>query len=303
MSGLLDAVKPSTPPAVESPCDLCGRHSRRLFPANGYWIRQCTECGHQFVEREVPDEQVRQVYADEYFTDGGGGYRDYLRGQSVLVKRARQYAKLLSRHMTPGKALDVGTAAGFFLSVLASQGWKVEGIEPNASMADFARKQFGLTVQHGVFEDFHGPSDLDLITMLQVIAHFPRPREAIQRAASHIRPGGHLLIETWDRDSFTARVFGQNWHEYNPPSVLHMFSRASLIRMVCDAGFELAASGHPRRWITAGHARSVLQHHSASSLTYRLLYAISRLLPEQAAIPYPGDDLFWALFRRTTNRS
>jgi SAM-dependent methyltransferase len=303
MSGLLDVINQSQAPAAENTCDVCGHNSRRLFQANGYWILECGRCGHQFVERGQHAEPVVAIYGDEYFNDGKGGYRGYLHEQSVLLSRARWYAQLLSQRMAPGTVLDIGTAAGFFLSVLADRGWKAQGIEPNASMAAFARNQFQLTVHHRAFEDYGGPGEFDLLTMLQVIAHFARPREAVLKAARLIKPGGYLLIESWDRHSFTASAFGRSWHEYNPPSVLHMFSRTGLIRMVSSAGFELTAYGRPRRWITAGHAQSVLQHRSASSLTYRLLFAISKLLPQQTAIPYPGNDLFWALFRRTLNRS
>jgi hypothetical protein len=113
-----------------------------------------------------------------------------------------------------------------------------------------------------------------------------------------LRPGGHLLVETWDRKSWTARLSGRAWHEYSPPSVLHWFTRGGLTRWLRHEGYQLVATGRPSKWISAAHATSLLAHKKEGSLSARLAYALASLVPGRLAIPYLGDDLFWALFRR-----
>ena len=75
-------------------------------------------------------------------------------------------------------------------------------------------------------ESFRGDDGpYDLVVMLQVIAHLVDPLATGRRIAELLRPDGLWLVETWDRESRTARLFGRRWHEYSPPSVLHWFSR------------------------------------------------------------------------------
>src|SRR5205085_11122433 len=110
----------------------------------------------------------------------------------------------------------------------------------------------------------------DLVLMLQVLPHFVDPAAALQKAARLVRPGGHLLIETWDRESWTARLSGRRWHEYSPPSVLHWFSRGGVARLASAAGFEEVAIGRPSKWIAAAHTKSGLRHKSEASFFNRV---------------------------------
>ena len=102
-----------------------------------------------------------------------------------------------------------------------------------------------------------------------------------------------LLIETWDRGSRIARLLGSRWHEYSPPSVLHWFTLASLQRLVTEAGFSVVATGHPRRWIQAGHAKSLIKYKYGRSAALAVGW-----LPDKLAVPYLADDLIWVLARR-----
>ena len=97
------------------------------------------------------------------------------------------------------------------------------GLEPNGAMTDFGREDLGLDMRQGTLESFDSSEKFDLVSMIQVVAHFYDPRAAFEKAAGLLDENGCLLIETWDRESVSARVFGKNWHEYSPPSVLHWF--------------------------------------------------------------------------------
>ena len=49
-----------------------------------------------------------------------------------------------SQKITRNRVLGIGSAAGFDLLPFREQGWQVEGLEPNAAMAKFAREQLQL---------------------------------------------------------------------------------------------------------------------------------------------------------------
>jgi SAM-dependent methyltransferase len=283
---------------MEFNCPVCRSVSRRLFQTCGYWIRQCDACGHQFAELEHADGHVSRVYGDEYFTGGGAGYTDYFGEEQLLVARGRWYARRIGKFCRPGTVLEIGAAAGFTLAGFREAGWITQGIEPNATMASHARQRLDLDVEQGTFETWQPVRTFDLVLMLQVLPHFVDPADAIMKAARLVRPGGHLLIETWDRESWTARLSGSRWHEYSPPSVLHWFSRAGVARLAKAAEFGPVATGRPSKWINAAHAKSVLRNKAEASLFNRAALTLASLIPERVCVPYLGDDLFWALFRR-----
>jgi SAM-dependent methyltransferase len=210
----------------------------------------------------------------------------------MLSDRGRWYAQLLERHVERGSVLEVGCAAGFWLAALVELGWTGRGVEPNATMAEHARERLGLDVTTGTLETLSGAERFDLVAMIQVLAHFTDPRRALGLAVERLRPGGHLLVESWDRRSLTARTFGSRWHEYSPPSVLHWFSPASLSQLGASFGLVEVARGRPRKRIAARHAKSLLGY----KLGPLVRSAIS-IVPDRLSLPYPFDDLFWMLLR------
>ncbi len=273
-----------------------------MFAAHGHGIHACATCGHRFAALAPAPTHVESVYGDDYFNGGGAGYPDYLADAELRRAQGRRYGRMLSRRLPAGRLLDVGCAAGFILQGLQDEGWQGVGIEPNASMAAHGRERLGLQVLTGSLESSGGQTDLstgfDVISMIQVVAHFHDLRHAFKTARSLTRPGGHWLIETWDNASLSARLLGRRWHEYSPPSVLHMFSRASLVRLAADAGMRPVASGRPAKWISGAQAKSLLRYKLGTGPVGRLAGGALALLPDRARLPYPAEDLFWMLLER-----
>jgi len=282
----------------EGNCPLCGGRSQRRFERHGFWILDCLSCRHRFAEGDFPEDHVQRVYDDDYFDGGDAGYARYLEERGILRSRGRWYARMLSRHLSKSSVLDVGCAAGFWLQGFVDCGWKGRGIEPNAGMAEHARSRLGLHVETTTFEQYETTERFDLVAMIQVVPHFRDPRGAIESAAGLIRPGGHLLIESWDCGSWTARGMGRFWHEYSPPSVLHWFTRAGLSRLAGEADLREVARGRPRKRLSAGHAKSLLRYKYGETAAGRLLVGTLGILPDGLALPYPADDLFWMLLRK-----
>jgi len=166
-------------------------------------------------------------------------------------------------------------------------------------MAHYARACLRLGVDVGTLEGLQRNERYDLVSMIQVVSHFYDLRKALQKAARVTRPAGFWLIETWDRESWTARAFGRYWHEYSPPSVLHWFSPEGLRRLAEQFGLREVARGRPPKWIGGAHAKALLRHKLKGSRLERLTGGLLRVVPDRLAIPYLGDDLFWALFQAT----
>jgi 2-polyprenyl-3-methyl-5-hydroxy-6-metoxy-1,4-benzoquinol methylase len=276
-------------------CPVCDTLSRRLFTIRGYWFRECHSCQHRFVEMDANAHHIDQVFNDRYFTDGGAGYTDYLREAHLLRERGRWYGRVVQRHIPPGTVLDVGAAAGFILQGFMDCGWHGTGIEPNARMAQHARDVLGVRVMTDALHSFQSNEQYDLVSMIQVIAHFVDPRGAVHKARQLLTPGGALLIETWNCHSVTARLFGRQWHEYSPPSVLQCFSLTSLRRLTAQCDFQEIAHGRPSKWISGGHAKSLLRYMFGDAAWSKRL---TDWIPEHWSVPYPAEDLFWILLKK-----
>lgn len=262
-------------------------------------IVECPRCKSKTTAGTYGTEHVKSIYADDYFFGGGAGYEDYLKESDLLEQQGKRYAALLGKHLLPGKLLDVGCAAGFLQAGFEKSGWSTTGLEPNGSMVSHARHQLGLNVLQGSLEDAHDLEHFDAICLIQVIGHFHNLSRAIETVSGLTRYGGLCLIEYWRMDSWIARLLGRNWHEYSPPSVLHWFSRASLDELMRRHDFEPIESGKPKKYISAGHAASLLEHVLRSVPGNKILTKPMRLLPENAKLRYPAFDLEWRLYRKT----
>ena len=281
-------------------CPICQHTSEVVFTAHGYGIRDCGSCEHRFADLATSPAHTQQIYGDQYFQGGGAGYPDYLGEARILRNHGRWYAERIATHLKPGTMLDVGAAAGFVLQGFTDHGWQSDGIEPNPKIAEYAREELKLSVQAGALESLQANKMYDLVSMIQVIAHFADLRQALQVAADATKPSGYWLIETWNKDSWAARLFGQNWHEYSPPSVLHWFSPTTLKALAAQFGFHEIAHGRPSKWINGGHAKSLLQYKLQSVPLGRQAGKLLNLLPEYLPLPYLADDLFWMLLRKNT---
>jgi SAM-dependent methyltransferase len=191
--------------------------------------------------------------------------------------------------------LDVGAAAGFILQGFMDAGWKGEGLEPNSSMAQHARQAMGLSVITGDLTSVPRDRQYDLVSMIQVIAHVVDPRQSLAKVSTILKPGGHLLIETWNSASLTARTMGKHWHEYSPPSVLHCFSISSLRSLLAEAEFCEVAHGRPSKWISAAHAQELLRYKCDDA---RWVERLAALIPARLSLPYPSEDLVWLLLKK-----
>ncbi|MCP4005855.1 MAG: class I SAM-dependent methyltransferase [bacterium] len=279
-------------------CPLCTNHALPIFRKGEFSILECGRCEHRFADFAAPSSHVSSVYDDDYFTGGGVGYPDYLSERRSLTRRGKRYARLMKSLGPPGSVLDVGAAAGFILDGFRANGWTAKGIEPNRRMAQFAVSELGLDVQAASLESFETNERYDLVCAIQVLGHFVDPHTAAGHLSRLTRAKGYCLIESWDRKSLSARMFGSGWHEYSPPSVLHYYHHDGLVKLMADHDLTLVRWGRMPKWIEAGHAKSLLRLKLGELPGGSSLARLADVIPEGLSLPYPGDDLKWWAFRK-----
>jgi len=285
-------------PQNDPSCPLCGGMSSFAFEKHNIRICDCLDCRHRFADYTPLPSHVADVYGDDYFLGGGAGYPDYFAEADLIRKRGQRYGRLLKKYLPPARVLDIGAAAGYFMQGLADEGWEVEGLEPNATMARITRERLSFPVRNIALESLDEDASFDVISLVQVLPHFQDLSKALSNARRATRPGGYWLIETWNRASLTARLLGRHWHEYSPPSVLHWFNPDDISNTARIMGFSILATGRPRREISVDHARALLTYKATGSRLASLIVRISGTIPGKWTLPYPSEDLMWVLLKK-----
>jgi 2-polyprenyl-3-methyl-5-hydroxy-6-metoxy-1,4-benzoquinol methylase len=207
--------------------------------------------------------------------------------------------RLLERQGPPGRLLDVGCAAGFFLDEARRRGWAVEGVELAAAMAEHARDRLGLPVRTGSFADVElEPAAFDAVTMWDYVEHSVDPAGDLRRAATLLRPGGLLAVSTGDAASLAARCFGSRWHLLTPRHHNFFFTRSSLERAFRDAGFEVLTT----RYLSSRYSVQYLLHKLRTlrdaALLQRLSTGIGGTRLGGLAVPLNLFDILTVVGRR-----
>ncbi|WP_067356048.1 class I SAM-dependent methyltransferase [Streptomyces noursei] len=123
--------------------------------------------------------------------------------------RARpRYPDGLVRHLVAGRpdldVLDVGCGTGIATRQFRAAGCRVRGVEPDARMADVARK-FGAEVDVATFEDWDPAGRTFDAVVAGTAWHWIDPVAGAGQAARVLRPGG-LLAPFWNVFRFPSDV-------------------------------------------------------------------------------------------------
>lgn len=275
------------------PCPACGAgDSDVLSPAGRPDVayRRCRACRTGRLD-PIPSADEREPYDAGYFINGGSraGYADYEASEPWHRRTARSRlrrvgAASVKRRESP-LLVDVGGAVGYLADEATRIGWRAVTVEASAWAAGRATQR-GLTVAPSLADLGHLAGTVDAVTFFQSLEHLPDPEDALRSAASLLRPGGVVVIETWDATSRTARLSGRRWQQLSPPSVLWLFSPGGLGAMAQRAGLE------PRTW------RPTPKVVSAATVVGQALAEHAPRLVEVAEpvlsrlpVPYAFDDL------------
>ena len=169
----------------------------------------------------------------------------------VLYQMVRNYTlkkklSLINSFNTEEKnILDIGAGTGDFLKICSDNGWKVSGVEPNASARDIASQKskengghFFETIDDLKKEDnvFLG---FDVITMWHVLEHVPNLDETIFNLKKLLKPEGVLIVAVPNFKSYDAAYYKQFWAAYDVPRHLWHFSQTAIRRLFFFQGMEV----------------------------------------------------------------
>ncbi len=259
-------------------CVACGKTRHAFFcTKKGYEIYKCTECAMLSLY-PVP-KSVSHIYENDYFSGGqkGFGYVNYDEDKEPMRPIFEVYLKRIEK-MRGGKGLllDVGAATGFFMGIATNLGWKTKGVDISQYAAMLAREK-GLDVIQGTIVDISAKGELfDVVTMWDVVEHMSDPGSNIVKAASVLKPGGMLVLNTPDSGSFFAKMLGKNWHLIIPPEHIHYFNSKSMEKILDASGFKTVSVSRIGKKFTLEYIFLMLQKWMGFSILKRTVMFLKK---------------------------
>jgi 2-polyprenyl-3-methyl-5-hydroxy-6-metoxy-1,4-benzoquinol methylase len=198
----------------------------------------------------------------------------------------------------PGRLLDVGCAAGFFVDEANRAGWQARGVDVSRPMVDWATVHLGVDVCHGTLFDAPADHEESCITMWDYLEHAIEPRADLAEALARLRPGGILALSTGNVGSLLARLSLSRWHLMTPRHHNFFFTPRTIALLLASVGFEIVAVGHHATVFPLRY----LAHKMCLTLDAALLDALAHRLARSGlgarAIPVNLWDVMTVVARR-----
>jgi SAM-dependent methyltransferase len=205
-------------------------------------------------ERSHPSDvrihQIRQV-AESFGVDAERYDRTRPRYPITMVERITE--------ASPGPdVVDVGCGTGTAARQFQAAGCQVLGVEPDARMADFARRS-GVEVEVATFEDWH-PAGRQFDAVVAGTAwHWVDPVAGAAKAAQVLRPGGRLapFHHVSQTPPELAGVQARAYREVVPDSPFNRSSQSSgsaldlyrpLFAKIADGIRQAGGFSEPEQW-------------------------------------------------------
>jgi SAM-dependent methyltransferase len=229
----------------ENCCPACGGApgTPTFSNAIGFSFVECPTDGTVYMNPVPAESTLERMYNSDAYTFNWTAGRTADDVTVVKIKRSIELDHIRRVTSFPSsprpRLLDVGCATGAFLE-RARETFDVEGVELNAETAAIARRN-GFPVTTGRLEDMSSEPRFDVITMLQLIEHVTEPAALLSRAASLLRPGGFIYINTPAVDSASFRLFRERHNHVSWFGHVSLFTRASWPLLSARVGLTLAA--------------------------------------------------------------
>ena len=238
-------------------------------------LRRCPSCG------QLVSQITAQAYAAsmrEFNTPRGTlpTQRTQQRHDVRAAKLFKTVSSLLQTESGRGRLLDIGCSSGALLESARRQGFDVEGVEPAAQAAEYARST-GLTVFQGYLQDAcYTAASFDVVTLMEVIEHLADPSALLKEVWRVLKPNGVFVVGTGNGASWTVQLVGASWgylHVAQHGGHISFFNPDSLGNLARQCGFRVERI-ETRRVSLADKQQ-----------TGRAKYGVLKVLAEMLALP------------------
>lgn len=210
----METLSQSVPSVLEkyfktiSSCPLCGREKHTQFlEVNKLTFLECSSCHFRFMNPHLSEEGMRILYENsETLSQINPALKQYYEYQAdrKINRTIMDYQTVLEfskQHLplnpSKPKLFEVGYGTGGFLFEAIRYGWEVDGIETSEQNNEAFKKNYGLSVRYGSFDDFKPlRAQYQMVALWDVIEHTMDPHSYVKKANEMLAPGGLLVLAT-----------------------------------------------------------------------------------------------------------
>jgi SAM-dependent methyltransferase len=133
-----------------------------------------------------------------------------------------------------------------FLGLMKERGFEVSGFDTSDRAAALARMENGVDVRVGGRLQDAGfpPGSFDLVSLFHVLEHVTDPRGLLAEVRRVLKPGGRIVVQVPNIESWQFRLFGSRWYGLDIPRHVIDFSARSIQRLLRESGFEVRSIRH-----------------------------------------------------------
>jgi 2-polyprenyl-3-methyl-5-hydroxy-6-metoxy-1,4-benzoquinol methylase len=204
-----------------------------------FGLIECERCGCIYCSPPPSREQLGRFYSASYYDF------DPRREEG----KGMAFSRRLKRIRPAGAFLDVGCAAGFFISgIKQHSGWEVYGTDVGESAVRFAREELKLNVHRGELHEVDFPAEFfDYVHVNNVLEHVRDPLRLLSTCRRVLKREGilHLSVPNGANDVLELIEF---YRREGKPAFSHkghifFFSARTLLWMIDAAGFVIVRRG------------------------------------------------------------
>jgi len=244
----------------------------------GNLVRACSRCKCRYLNRFADEEEGLPVRREILPNPAPCDPFDETAHSRTARDRTNETRLASLRKLVPARArlLEVGVRDGGF-GVAAARDYEYVGIDRAVAAARSARAR-GLEVYCSTVTNFvnTGPS-FDAVTLYHVFENMADPHDALSRVKDLIKPGGVLLLTTFDTEGLLYLLTERRHMAHNFRTHLILYSRSALIELLEHSGFEIVSVGPALEYRDHKFIRHRLARHP---IVAALLRPFLRVLPD-----------------------
>lgn len=226
-------------------------------------IWECAECTLRFTQDIPSAAGIGRYYQSPEYVSHSNTRKGII---NTLYHWVRNFTlrskKRMIRRLTmlkAGKLLDIGAGAGAFAHTMQKAGWKVTGLEPDATARQNAKIHYQLDLLD-ISQLEQQPADyFDAITLWHVLEHVHDLHGYMRSFHRMLKDRGTLFVAVPNYTSYDADIYAEHWAAYDVPRHLYHFSPHSMDILAEQHGLQVVA--HRPMWFDSFYVSMLSEQH------------------------------------------
>jgi 2-polyprenyl-3-methyl-5-hydroxy-6-metoxy-1,4-benzoquinol methylase len=220
-------------------CCVCANSDKNqfdlLYQKENFAVVTCNHCSFQFIPPYYRKKIEYTQYKNEEVTKAVRQGNNWIK-----IQRHKLRLNWIKKFKPSGSLFDLGAGWGHFMLAAKEEGYSIYGIEIAEQPYRYCVDDLKLPVEHIDFFKMDPSKKFDVITLWDVLEHIDKADEFVAKIAELTAPGGYLILQVPQIDSFFAKRHKDQWKMMGLDHV-NYFGKSTIKRLLERHGFEVEA--------------------------------------------------------------